>query len=190
MSEKVPAIFQLASTCWRWLAHITLLAILAGIGLLVSAGIWLIPADKPIEQADVIVVLAGGYERTLYAADLYNQGYAPKVWISRSARENISLQLAKLDINLPREEDIHREILLRKKVPVNAIEFFGEGSVSTIEEAHVLRAKISNARLKLIIVTSPAHLRRAGLITSNALRDTGISTQMLPTPYENFDPQW
>jgi uncharacterized SAM-binding protein YcdF (DUF218 family) len=183
-------IFRGIAKCGRWIAYGALLTFVGGSVALVSAGYWLIPAQAPLRPADAIVVLAGGFERSLYAADLYNQGLALKVWVSRPARERSAQQLEELGIVLPSEQDIQRQILLRKGVPAGDIEFFGTGSLSTIEEAFALRERVAGAPQGLIIVTSPAHVRRAGITMNDTLTAQDVNLQVVGTPYEHFDPLW
>jgi uncharacterized SAM-binding protein YcdF (DUF218 family) len=44
--------------------------------------------------------------------------------------------------------------------------------------------------MRLILVTSPAHTRRARIIFEDALRDSGSVLQVVGTPYEHFDQYW
>lgn len=176
--------------CGRWLAYAALLAIVAGGVALITAGFWLIPAQEPLRPADAIVVLAGGFERSMHATDLYQQGLAPKIWVSHPARERGASRLEQFGIILPSEEEIHRRILLFKKVAADDIEFFGTGSISTAEEARALLNKLSGSPRHLIIVTSPAHTRRAKIIFNDALRAQGSDLQVVATPYEDFDIYW
>ncbi len=181
---------QTVAKCCRWLGYATLLSIFAGGIALLTAGFWLVPAQEPPHPADVIVVLAGGFERSLYAADLYRQGLAPKVWVSRPARDGGTRQLEEIGIVLPSEEEIHRRILMQKKVVPTDVEFFGAGSLSTAEEAYALRNKIAAMPLRLLIVTSPAHTRRARIIFNDALTAQGSAVQVVATPYEHFETYW
>lgn len=48
--------------------------------------------DEPI-PADIVVVLAGASERAFYVADIYLQGYAPMVFVSRPMKENGTLSI-------------------------------------------------------------------------------------------------
>lgn len=50
----------------------------AAAAFLWNAARWLNNPDPPA-PADAIVVLAGRFERSMYAADLFRQGYAPRV---------------------------------------------------------------------------------------------------------------
>ena len=72
---------------WRrrfWTAAAILLVFtIAAIILARGAGRWLFRPD-PLSHADVIVVLSGGLPfRAEGAADVYQQGYAPLVWITK-----------------------------------------------------------------------------------------------------------
>ena len=60
---------------------------LAGIAWF-AAG-WLSASDKLV-KSDQILVLAGEPARFLYGADLYRQGYAPEVYVSRPVRSPAS----------------------------------------------------------------------------------------------------
>lgn len=183
-------VFRTVARLGRWLAYLALLVMAVSGIALATAGFWLLPAQEPLRAADAIVVLAGGFERSLYAADLYRQGLAPKIWVSRPARERGALQLEKFGIVLPSEEDIHRRILLHGKTASADIEFFGNGSLSTAEEALALRDKLAGAPRRLIIVTSPTHARRAHIVFSHTLGAHGADLQVVATPYEHFNTYW
>ena len=174
----------------RWLAYIALAAVAIACVVLATAGFWLVPAPEKIRPADVIVVLAGAYERSEYAADLYQQGYAPKIWVSRPLREPRKSRLEKYGFVTPKEEEVHLRVLTYKKVAPGNIDFFGTHSISTAEEGRAMREKIGTTPIRLIIVTSPTHVRRARIIFEDALKNTGTTMQVVATPYEQFDPYW
>jgi uncharacterized SAM-binding protein YcdF (DUF218 family) len=174
----------------RWCAYFALFAFIGGGAALLTAGYWLVPAPAPLRPADAIVVLAGGYERSLHAADLYHQGLAPRIWVSHPARERGPRWLEQFGIVLPREEEIHQRLLRFRKVAPAHVELFGTGSLSTAEEALALRRRAGANPQRLIIVTSPTHVRRASLIIGNALRGQHVELQVVATPYERFDALW
>ena len=182
-------ILKSLGTAIRVLAYASLLAVVSGVCILLTAGFWLAPPKEPPRAADVIVVLSGGLERSMYAADLYRLGVAPKLWVSRPAKEQSLSTLEQLGIVLPDEETLHKQILTRKGVPVQAISFFGEGSVSTVEEARALK-KLAKSGMRMLVVTSPTHVLRARLMLSSALAGTGVDLQVLPTQYETFEWRW
>lgn len=167
---------------------VVMLSLLAGtaVGLGYVAD-WLSVADRA-QKADAILVLGGSFARPFEAADLYRQGLARKVYISVVAREQ---QLRLLDVEgvpYPREEEVVRQVLLKKGVPAGAIEYFGKDSISTADEAQAARALFAQRAPKLLLVSSPYHLRRARMIFADALPAADI--RMIATRYDPFPSAW
>src|SRR5512140_1963921 len=100
---------------------------------------WLNIADRP-QKADAILVLGGSFARPFQAAELYRQGLARNVYVSAVARDRDYRLLDEAGIPFPRDEDIVRQVLLKKGVPADAIEYFGKDSISTAAEAQAARA--------------------------------------------------
>lgn len=169
------------------LIHMALLTM--AVGFLAGAAAWLRASEEPV-QADVIVVLAGSVERAFYAADLYRQGFAPLVLVSRPERERGQRMLDELGIDLPAEEDVNIQVLQRKGVPHQHIRVVGAGSRSTFEEALAVREAIAGKRLRVMVVTSPYHVRRAGMIFRKILGDAPAELRVVGNPYENFPEKW
>jgi len=159
------------------------LAALAAWGL----GRWIDYSQEP-RPADMIVVLSGGLARTFYAADLFRDGYAPEVWLSRSAKNAEQDLLRGLGIDAPSEHELSRRVLLRRGVPASAIRDYGDGVRSTAEEALALRAAADTRGKRLLVVTSRFHARRAELIFRRLLK--GASVRVCATPYEPFTRRW
>jgi uncharacterized SAM-binding protein YcdF (DUF218 family) len=154
---------------------------------LFAVGWWIDFADTPV-KSDVIVVLAGDYSRPAYAAELFVQGYAPEVWLSRPRRPSALVQLDKLDIRLPREEDVNREILLKRGVPKERIRFYGRDVNSTADEAAALREEFPPHGKRILVVTSRFHARRTLLIMRRIIPEAEV--RVAATPYEDFDRRW
>ncbi len=156
---------------------------------LASAGVswWLDCADPP-EKADIIVVLSGGFARPIYGADLYRQGLAPEIWLSRILPEEGDERVRDLGIALPYQNEIDHAILLKKGVPEKAIRLYGQDIDSTIEEAGALASEFGGRGQRIILVTSRFHARRARLIFRRRL--PGAQVIVCPTPYETFDRRW
>jgi len=167
--------------------HITLLILVAGV--FAGAGVWLRTSDAPV-PADMVVVLAGTPERAFYAADIYRQGYAPMVFVSRPMKENGQTMLNDLGIATPSSEEIYSQVLMRKGVPAANIQVFGAGSLSTLEEAIALRDEIRGKQPRILIVTSPFHVRRSSIIFHNILKDQVKELRVLGDPYEPFPTKW
>ena len=120
--------------------------------------------SEPPRPADMIVVLAGGYDRSIMAAQLYAQGFAPEIWISRPVREPSLARLDRIGISLPAEEELHRQVLMKSGVPDSRIHFYGRDVLSTVEEALSLREALGNRRVTILLVSQRTHLRRARMI--------------------------
>lgn len=148
---------------------------------------WIDGADEP-EPADLIVVLAGLPSRPLYAAELYAKGLAPEVWTSRPYRRPDEQILLDLGVRYQLEEDLNREILEKKGVPKENIHLYGNGVVSTFEEALALSKALDVTGKTLLIVTSRWHARRARLIFRRALPDSRII--VAGSPHESFTRRW
>jgi len=148
---------------------------------------WLSVADRP-QKADAILVLAGSLNRPFQAADLYRQGLAGKIYVSVPARDRDYRLLDEAGVAFPREEDIVRQVLLKKGVPASAIEYFGKDSVSTAAEAQAARALFATRAPRLLVVSSPYHLRRARMIFSDALPAADI--RMIASSYDPFPAAW
>ena len=174
-----------------WLVTGSLLA-LAVCALLVSgffyAGHFLTVETVP-QRADVGLVLAGSFARAACAADLYRQGFIPKIWISRPERERHLAMLDDLGVAYPRQEEVSRAVLLQKGVPADRIELIGDRVVSTIEEARLV-AGLLEQRPELrsvLIITSRFHVRRAEAIFRYVLRSVPQATvYVVGSPYDGF----
>lgn len=157
---------------------------------LVMVADWLrADTEETVSPADVIVVLAGSFERPMYAGDLYMRGVAPKVIVSVPRLERSILLLEDLGIRYPHPQEVFREILLRKGVPQESIELLSVGAISTADEAEAFSTRLKNDYSRILIVTSPYHVRRAHLIFADAFKQ-GARIQVAATPYENFPDRW
>ncbi len=153
------------------------------------AASWLKHDDVPI-KADAIVVLAGRFERSMHAADLYRAGYAPLVVLSEAVPEATSERLEALGIRIPGALDIHRRILQAKGVPAGKVELLGKPALSTADEAASIAARFGKRGHRLIVVTSPSHVQRARLVIERALEGRGVELAVCATPYETFPDAW
>ncbi|MEW6170175.1 MAG: YdcF family protein [Candidatus Omnitrophota bacterium] len=128
---------------------------------------YLIINDK-LEPSDVIVVPSGSDEnlRIAYAAELYKQGFAPKMLLSGelALQKETGINLAKLyaiSLGVP-----EKNIILEEK------------SVSTLENARACKEIIDKLGLKsIILVTYPVHTKRVKFIFRKILpKDIKIIT--------------
>lgn len=181
-----------------------IIGFLTVIGLLLAAiAVPLLPrllqVQDKIEKADYILPLAGNWHRIIKAAELYNSGYAPKVVLSNSripppSRFN---KISKaIGVERPERREMRRRLLLHFGVPESAHLAFGEGHISTTEEAEAFRNFLAQRdkgledgkRQRIILVTSPYHTRRAKLIFEAAIPEAQF--MMASPPEGRLKPQW
>lgn len=165
---------------------LTILGLVIGGALVVTAGWWLRLDDEP-RKADAIVILSGELRRAVHAADLYNQGLAPLIYVSRT-KHDPPQALCDLGFDCPRQENEMLRVLRAKGVPPEAVRIYGHDVISTVEEGEVLARELGATPKTLLVVTSSYHCRRAKMILSGILRQHEII--MSPTPYERFDRIW
>lgn len=170
-------------------SSILILVLVAAVFLLAVAN-WL-RGGQSQEQAsvDVIVVLAGSFERSMHAGDLYKRGVAPKIMVSVPRVENSIVQLEQLGVRYPRPETINREILLRKGVPDESIEMVFAEAISTADEAKAFAARLKSSHVRILVVTSPYHVKRASITFQDAFGESA-KLEVTGTPYESFPDKW
>ncbi|MDH4186049.1 MAG: YdcF family protein, partial [Nitrospira sp.] len=140
-------------------------------------------------KADAGFVLAGDFTRALYAADLYQEGFVPRIWLSRPERERLLRHLDAVGVPYPRQDDISRLVLLKKGVPPERIEFLGNEVVSTIEEARALAGVLAQREdiHTVLLITSRFHVRRAEAIFRKVLRTRpDVNIHAVGTPYDGY----
>ncbi|MGH9734609.1 MAG: YdcF family protein [Candidatus Acidiferrales bacterium] len=142
------------------LAAVILVLCVAGVFAFRGAGRWLIRED-PLAHADAIVVLSGGMPyRAEGAADLFRQGYASEVWVTRP-ESPAARALSAMGIHFVGEEEYSREILIHEGVPSGAIRILATQVIDTEQEiGGICGAMLSEHASSVIIVTSPEHTRR------------------------------
>jgi uncharacterized SAM-binding protein YcdF (DUF218 family) len=130
----------------------------AGLGAL---GRWLVVND-PVDKASAIVVMVGDMPyRAMEAAALYQQGWAPEVWVTRDDRTSREATLLRLGVHPPRDHEYSREILVRLGVPSSAIRVLNPPILNTMQEVDRLAYELrKTGGQRVILVTSKAHTRR------------------------------
>ena len=145
----------------RPLIALALLVVLAIVTVTLARGAahWLVRPD-PLAHADVLVVLSGGLPyRAEGAADVYQQGYTPLVWVSRPAGPQE--ELAQIGVHYIGEEEYNREAIVHRGVPESAVQILPEEIENTEQEMEeISRLMRRDGKRTVIIVTSPEHTRR------------------------------
>ena len=141
------------------LSALALIALFAGMALLLSVGHWLVKQDS-LQRADAIAVLSGGFPmRALEAASLYREGYAREIWLTNPGTESQALK--DMGIHYPSEADFNRQVLLRQGVPAKAIHVLDSPVVNTADELDVISSSLQKkGASSVIVVTEKAHTRR------------------------------
>ena len=151
-------------------------------------GPWLV-AEDPLEKSDAIYVLSGTlYERLLEAVDLYRDGWAPRVLLSRPGADWGEVALAERGIEVPHEIDLQVDLLGQLGVPASAIEVLNNEQNSTADESDALLALAPTRHWsRVIVVTSKQHTRRAGLAIRRRLAGSGVTILMRASRYDRSD---
>ncbi len=177
---------------FRWLIVVPLLGLLLYLGypfLLRAIGGYLVTED-PLQRAGAIAVLAGdgGVARTLEAARLYQDGYAPKIILTHQPLPKGYDALARLGITIPEERDTQWTVLKAMRVPRAAILQVKERANSTQREMiYLTRLLEENQTRSVILVTGRSHSTRARKILARASGGR-IAIISRPTRYDSFDP--
>jgi uncharacterized SAM-binding protein YcdF (DUF218 family) len=172
--------------------------IVAGVALfvvcLLLAGLfglgWFLTAADPLQRADAIFVLGGTrIERPLEAADLFQEGWAPIIVLSRQTREPATRVLEARGASFPTDEVLARDALVATGIPADHILVSDTVNDNTAQEAETLRA-LAAARHwhRVIIVSSKFHLRRAGFAMRRELAGTNVEVVMHGSRYDPSQP--
>ena len=146
---------------WWYAGALLVLLVLVGSRSFLRVGSWLVVRDDP-EPSAAIVVLSGGMPyRAMEGADLYNQGWAPEVWLTQDRDPKREEAVAPLGIELLSDTHDSRRILEAMGVPVHAIRVLPNIIRNTAEEVREISQTLSETGgERVIIVTSPFHTRR------------------------------
>ena len=116
-----------------------------------------------VHKADAIVILSGDWElgREDKGAELYKEGYAPKVIRVLEMKNKEVVLLSKLlNLNLTQEE-IYSRFFESRGIPKEALILGDRVATSTFDELKAAREIILKNDLKsIILVTSDYHMRR------------------------------
>ena len=150
---------------FRWLALALLVAAALAWWAALSLGRILYHED-PIERADAIFVLGGSWlERVAEGGDLYLEGHAPLVVLSRELPDTGEQALRARGIDVPSVTDVHVRALTAMGVPRDAIHVI-EPQIATATEA----ASLAQSRRR----TEMAHGDRRHAEAAHRARAPGV----------------
>ena len=154
--------------------------------LLSFVGSQLIHAD-PLENVDAMVVLSGGVDRVVEAAELYRRSFAPLIVLTTEIPDPGDEFLRSRGVSIETTVDKSRRVLERLGVDSAAIVTLDEIVGSTADEARVFARWTSDRPIRsVMIVTSPYHTARARLTFLRALADRGVKVIVRPSTLSPF----
>jgi uncharacterized SAM-binding protein YcdF (DUF218 family) len=145
--------------------------------------------QEPLERADAIVVVAGGTpSREAAGAALFNQGWAPRVVISRPVVSNSIRQLTALGVRPLDLQGESKLVLEKYGVPPDHIIPVAEPARTTEPELDLVHqlARAQGYR-RVILVTSPQHTRRVKVIWARQSRKSGIEGIVVAARDNDFE---
>ena len=171
---------------------VILAPLLLGIIGLRGLGSFLVYED-PLENADGILILGGTmYDRQLEAVDLYNGGWAPRLFLLREVSEWGEVELMNRGIKYLSVVDAQVDVMERLGVPRDRITIL-DAANSTTHEADILRDLALREKFTtVIVVTSKQHTRRARLVMNRKVQEIGVKVVMRSSRYDraNVDRWW
>lgn len=183
MAARRPAYHK--SSIRFWLISILVVSVFAlyffRAAWLPAIGWYLVRTDPP-EKADAIVVLAGDFTggRIRKAAELAQQGYAPKVLVSGPD-----------GVYGGHESDLAVAYAVKIGFPEALFERVPHQARSTKEEAQFFIPLLRSKGIKhYILVTSNFHTRRAGKLFRDEGKDLRVTVIAAPDPNFRPDAWW
>jgi len=173
--------------CLLFFAGLFVIVLFISMAFLYFAASWLYIPNAP-KKSDVIFILGGMPTRAVYAADLYLEGYSKNVVISKPILPEGVRQAEDMGVQITHMEDVYYNILIKKGVPEDAISVMTEPVISTAEEAVWLKQLFAGQAKRILIVTSPYHVKRSEMIFKDLLPEHEII--VVATTYENYPEKW
>ncbi len=143
--------------------------------------------EDALADADALVVVAGGAPfRERAVADLFKQGWAPRVIVSRPVNPAPVAALVEMGVRPLDLQGESRAALLHFGVPAAALVTINQTAQVTEDELALVRQEArSRGWRRLILVSSPEHTRRVKTIWYR--RGTnGVEAIVRATPYGHF----
>jgi uncharacterized SAM-binding protein YcdF (DUF218 family) len=143
--------------------------------------------EDPLSKADAIFVLAGTrLVRPLEGADLYLEGYAPRLVLTRElGEEHAYRDVAARGHAVESDVERARDLFASMGIPREAIMIPDRRHDNTAVEAITLRELAAERGwTRVIVVTSRYHLRRAGFAVRRELRGTDLQVIMRGSRYD------
>ncbi len=157
-----------------------------GLYAFIQLGPYLTKEDSLV-KADAIFVLAGTrIQRPLEGVDLYLEGQAPRLVMTREFQETDAYKdIAERGHPVATDVERARDVFVSMGVPREAIMIPDRTHDSTAAEAITLRELAAKyGWRRVIVVTSRYHQRRAGFAMRRELRGTNVQVIMRASRYD------
>jgi len=144
--------------------------------------------EHPLETADVIVCAPGApLDQGLTAAELYQRGLAPRIFIPREPPPDGLKALEAHGGHYPTSNELFMATLKSLDIPDSAC-VVGQHAVATFrDEADELKTWVQNQGVgAMIIVTPPWKSRRTFRVFENILGEADVKIMMFPSRYSGF----
>jgi uncharacterized SAM-binding protein YcdF (DUF218 family) len=151
--------------------------------LLPLAGAYLDVSTPPRTVDDMLVLGGGADTRPFAAAAVYKAGLAQRILLPtvRPSPESA-------DGLVPSDQEIMRQVLLKRGVPSEAIELLPGEVTSTADEARALRRYLDeHPGRRVAVVTNDYHTRRARCIFRTEVGDRAADLIFFAAPTDDFD---
>ena len=175
-----------------WLTGILVTLVIVTVFMVLRMSAFLV-LEKDLQPAGAIVILMGSSsfpERELEAADIYHQGYAPKMIIVDFNTQGCRL-LDSLKLRVPSGRENAISVLGQLNVPAESVRIIPGVVSSTQGEAVAVRNYLQTRSdiNAIILVSSPYHMRRATMLFRRELNKLDHKVKVIPRPssYSNFN---
>jgi len=167
---------------------ITMLALIGGCR---RVGTWLVKEEIP-PHADAMVILMGSFpERVLQAYDSWKTGIAGRIIIVEESMGPF-WSLEERGVNIVSNSEQAATSLTELGVPADSIILLPGDARSTVDEALAVKRYLASTDSAdtVVLVSSPAHMRRASMIFRAALNEGSNSVYIgsVPSDYSSFNP--
>lgn len=144
--------------------------------------------EDPLERADAIVILGGSWlVRTAEGGDLYGEGRAPLVVLSRELPDRGEDALRARGIAVPGVTDVQVGALVAMGVPRPAIEILEPQEATATEAARIAELAAARGWRTIIVVTDKLHTARARLVMTRHLAASQTRVVMRSSRYDAAD---
>jgi len=159
--------------------------------ILLALGEFLVVSD-PLEKADAIAILSGhSTSRGHKAAELYHQGWAPRILISKDIYPYRVEELRRFGIRELEGHEATIAVLAYLNVPVSSVEVLDGYNESTLDEAKKYSKYMRDHNLsRLTVVTCSFHARRARMLFRHAFKASNVAVSVQPAPADfEYNPE-